>query len=272
MGSSAYEEVECTTIDGIAIRGWLFAVPGPAPAIVMSHGFNCVKEMTLPDVAEWFQRRGYNVLLYDARSVGASGGVPRNQPDLLQMAEDVSDIVTFVSNLKSVDPQRILLWGMSFGGTVSGCAAAVDHRPRALIMVCPLFSFQRGEPCGVRWRGGPGGLEAYNLMRAAAGRGHPGFRDRITFQTFHKLALARPRELLDMIDERMAVMVVVPELDDISSPEEQRAAFEKLSTPRKRLHIARGKGHLSVVTGEGSEALLEAMDDFFREALRDDAG
>ncbi|AEO62907.1 uncharacterized protein THITE_2107710 [Thermothielavioides terrestris NRRL 8126] len=306
MGSSAYEEVECTTIDGIAIRGWLFAVPGPAPAIVMSHGFNCVKEMTLPDVAEWFQRRGYNVLLYDARSVGASGGVPRNQPDLLQMAEDVSDIVTFVSNLKCVDPQRILLWGMSFGGTVSGCAAAVDHRPRALIMVCPLFSFVRpdrrratfarliqdrvsqlggNEPlslppfnsngenlAGFGGAGGPGGLEAYNLMRAAAGRGHPGFRDRITFQTFYKLALARPRELLDMIDERMAVMVVVPELDDISSPEEQRAAFEKLSTPRKRLHIARGKGHLSVVTGEGSEELLEAMDDFFREALRDDAG
>lgn len=46
--------------------------------------------MTLPDVAEWFQRHGYNVLLYDARSVGASGGLPRNQLDVLQMAEDLS--------------------------------------------------------------------------------------------------------------------------------------------------------------------------------------
>ena len=31
--------------------------------------FNCVKEMTLPEVAEAFQAARYNVLLYDARSV-----------------------------------------------------------------------------------------------------------------------------------------------------------------------------------------------------------
>ena len=52
--------------------------------------FNCVKEMTLPEVAENFQSLGYNVLLYDARSIGASDGEPRNQPSPYQMAEDVS--------------------------------------------------------------------------------------------------------------------------------------------------------------------------------------
>ncbi|KAK3293828.1 Alpha/Beta hydrolase protein [Chaetomium fimeti] len=304
MGSSTYKEVECTTIDGTVIRGWFYAVPGPAPTLIMSHGFNCVKEMTLPDAAEWFQRRGYNVLLYDARSVGASDGLPRNQLDVLQMAEDLSDIVTFVATLPTVDPRSILLWGMSFGGTVSGCSAAVDHRPRALVMVCPLFSFVRpnrrgatfarviqdrvsqmggNEPlsfppfnskgenvAGFGGAGGPGGLEAYNLMRAAAERGPPGFRDRIALQTFHKLALARPMELLDMVDERMSVLMVVPELDDISSPQEQKAAFEKLSTPKKQLHVARGAGHLSVMTGEGSEELLEVMDGFFRDALKND--
>lgn len=30
------------------------------------------------------------MLLYDARSIGASDGTPRNTPDVLQMAEDVS--------------------------------------------------------------------------------------------------------------------------------------------------------------------------------------
>lgn len=52
--------------------------------------FNCVKEMTLPEVAENFQSAGFNVLLYDTRSVGASDGEPRNQPSPYQMAEDIS--------------------------------------------------------------------------------------------------------------------------------------------------------------------------------------
>ena len=41
-------------------------------------------------MAENFQSLGYNVLLYDARTVGASDGEPRNQLSPHQMAEDVS--------------------------------------------------------------------------------------------------------------------------------------------------------------------------------------
>lgn len=46
--------------------------------------------MALPEVAESFHALGYNVLFYDARSVGASSGKPRNLIDPLQMAEDLS--------------------------------------------------------------------------------------------------------------------------------------------------------------------------------------
>ena len=82
--------VECTTLDGTKISALLYTVDGPAPAIIMSHGFNCVKEMSLPEVAEGFQKHGFNVLLYDARSVGASGGQPRNLLNPFQLAEDLS--------------------------------------------------------------------------------------------------------------------------------------------------------------------------------------
>lgn len=108
----SFREVECKLLDGTTISAWLYEVPGPAPAIIMSHGvsshgflpdgktaitdnygrpkFNCVKEMALPEVAESYHSLGYNVFFYDARSVGASGGTPRNLIDPLQMAEDLS--------------------------------------------------------------------------------------------------------------------------------------------------------------------------------------
>lgn len=101
---------------------------------------------------------GYNAFIYDPRSIGDSGGLPKNQIDPLQQAEDLSgkyssqlesegseqlsiDIITSIASLPSVDESRIILWGMSFGGTVSACATAVDRRVKALVMVCPISRF-----------------------------------------------------------------------------------------------------------------------------------
>jgi len=43
MGKPKHQNVECKTIDGITLRGWLFTVAGPAPAIIMSHGVSHVQ-------------------------------------------------------------------------------------------------------------------------------------------------------------------------------------------------------------------------------------
>ncbi|EQB51418.1 hypothetical protein CGLO_09033 [Colletotrichum gloeosporioides Cg-14] len=297
--SALREKVEYKTIDGVVLRGLFYAAgDGPAPAIIMTHGFNCVKEMLLPELAEWFQSLGFNTLIYDPRSIGDSDGLPRNHISPLQQAEDLSDIVTHVASFPSVDARRIVLWGMSFGATVSACAAAVDRRVKALVMVCPIFSFiqpekrekafaqlirdrqsqlrgnepfslppfnSRGEnPIGMAGSGGPGGMEAYNFMNAVIDRGAPNFRDRITLQTYHKLALFRPKELLDLV--RTPVQMIVPELDDISPAEEQKEAFGRFEGP-KELYLANGKGHLTVLSGSGSKDIWQAMVDFIRHAL-----
>ncbi|KAK3313627.1 Alpha/Beta hydrolase protein [Apodospora peruviana] len=293
-GSHLYREVECKTLDGTTISAWFYEAPGPAPAIIMSHGFNCVKEMALPEVAEAFHSLGYNVLFYDARSVGASAGKPRNLIDPLQMAEDLSDIYTYVSRLPSVDSSRMILWGLSVGAVISASCAAVDHRPKAVVMVCPLFTFDqphrrdaafaqiikdrvsqlRGNPpheivpfnargeniLGMAGSGGPGGHESYAFMRLAKEHGAAGFRDKTALQTYHKLAYFRPAEYVDMI--KAPVLMVVPELDLISQPEEQKAAFARITAPGSKLHLAVGKGHMSVATGEAGLELVKVTDAF----------
>jgi pimeloyl-ACP methyl ester carboxylesterase len=266
----------------------------------MTHGLNCVKEMSLEETAEGFQSAGYNVLLYDSRSIGGSGGFPRNQIDPLQNAEDISDVVSYVATLPSVDSRQIMIWGMSLGGTISACAAAIDRRVVALVMVCPIFKFIRpdkrktafaqlmkdrqsqlrgnepfmlppfnskGEnPIGYAGSGGPGGKESYLLMKAAAEHGHPNFRDRITLQSFHKLALFRPQDLLEEMLEDMPTMMIIPELDTVSLPEDQMAAFEKFRFP-KRLYLAKETGHMDVLSGAGFQDVMEAMIQFFNSAL-----
>ncbi|KAI9714686.1 MAG: hypothetical protein M1828_001115 [Chrysothrix sp. TS-e1954] len=291
--SIPYKEVTCTTIDGTVISAWLYATEGPAPAIIMSHGFNCVKSMTLPEIAEVFQCRGFNVIIYDARNVGESGGHWRNLVDPLQMAEDLSDIYTFVAGLESVDSDRIALWGMSLGAVVSSCCAAIDRRPKALIMLCPLLSYvqpQKAEQAyatiirdrvsqlrgndpfslapfnscgdnliGLGGAGGPGGIQAYNLMAAATSVGDAHFRDQVMVQTYQKLAMFRPKEYLDMLS--LSVLIVIPEFDDISPPAEQREALARI-TCTKEEYVAKGKAHLDVATGPGSEELLDVTINF----------
>ncbi|KAI0198970.1 DltD domain-containing protein [Astrocystis sublimbata] len=296
---SAFQVIECRTIDNTTIRGCFYAVAGPAPAIIMTPGFNCVKEMLLPDVAEVFQSSGFNAFIYDPRNIGDSDGSPRNQIDPLRQAEDLTDIITHISALPSVDASQITLWGMSFGATVSACTASLDRRVKALVMVCPILSFvkpekrekafvqiikdrqsqlrgneaftlppfnARGEnPIGMAGSGGPGGLESFQFMNAVIDRGAPSFRNRITLQSYYKLALFEPKSLLCMLDVT-PVMMIVPELDAMSPPEEQIEAFEKFQQP-KELYTVKGKGHLTVLSGDGSEKVSQAQIQFLEAIL-----
>lgn len=190
---------------------------------------------------------------------------------------------------------------MSSGGTISGCAAAIDRRVAALVMVCPIFKFIRpdkrnsafallmkdrqsqlrgnepyvlqpfnskGEnPIGYAGSGGPGGKEAYMLLTMTTERGIPNFRDRITLQSYHKMALFRPRDLLQEMLESIPTLIVVPELDNISLPEDQKAVFEELQCP-KQLYLAKGAGHMDVLSGEVFQDVLSATTEFLDLSLQ----
>lgn len=54
----------------------------------------CPKEIFAVAIASWFGRNGVTALVYDARTIGESDGLPRTDLDPQKMAEDNSDAVT----------------------------------------------------------------------------------------------------------------------------------------------------------------------------------
>lgn len=101
------------------------------PGVVVCNGMRGIKEWIVPRFGEFFAAAGYTAVVFDHRGLGESGGergsvLPQGQ------VEDVRNAITFLESRSDVDPDRIVLWGTSFGGANVICAAAVDQRVKAV--------------------------------------------------------------------------------------------------------------------------------------------
>jgi hypothetical protein len=172
-------DIELRTEDGVKLRGWFYparGVTGPAPAIVMAHGFSAVKEMYLDDFAAFFAEAGIGVLVYDHRNLGDSDGAPRGHIDPRQQIDGYRDAITHVQSMPEVDPARIGIWGSSYSGAHVLVVAAIDRRVKCVVSQVPLVAgleTARRLIRGDHWKALRAGFEA---DRAARMRGEPGAR------------------------------------------------------------------------------------------------
>ena len=136
-------DIEFKTEDGVPLRGWFYpakGVSGPAPTVVMAHGFSAVKEMYLDDFAAFFAEAGVAALVYDHRNLGASDGEPRGHIDPRQQIDGYRDAITHAQSMKEVDPNRIGIWGSSYSGGHVLVVAAIDKRVKCVIAQVPLVA------------------------------------------------------------------------------------------------------------------------------------
>ncbi|MDI3339990.1 MAG: alpha/beta hydrolase, partial [Sphaerobacter sp.] len=129
--------------EGVTLRGWFYpaeGVSGPAPTVVMAHGFSAVKEMYLDRYAEVFAAGGLNVLVYDNRNFGASDGEPRQEIDPWAQVRDYRHAITYATTLPEVDATRIGVWGSSYSGGHVLVVGAIDRRVKAVVSQVPLVS------------------------------------------------------------------------------------------------------------------------------------
>jgi len=108
------------------------------PIVVLAHGLAGVKELRLDAFAERFTAAGYVCLVFDYRHFGASTGEPRQLLDIGEQLEDWRAAVAYARSLDGIDPDRVVLWGTSFGGGHVIITAAEDTRIAAVIAQCPF--------------------------------------------------------------------------------------------------------------------------------------
>jgi alpha-beta hydrolase superfamily lysophospholipase len=140
--------IEAITIpyEGTILPGY-FLTPDssqqPRPTMIQTDGYDgTVEELYFAGGAAALQR-GYNSLIFDGP--GQGGALVEQQlyfrPDWENV---VRPVVDYALTRPSVDPERIVLMGRSFGGYLAPRAASAEHRLAALVVDAPVYSPGQG--------------------------------------------------------------------------------------------------------------------------------
>lgn len=146
--------------DGTRLSGNVFHPDGlkPSdrlPALILCHGWGGLREHLNRDYAPRFAAAGYVVLTFDYRGWGDSDSrlvlkepMPaldekgeatvrvqaiRELVDPFDQVEDIMNALDFIEGEPGVDPERIALWGTSYGGGHVLYVAARDPRVKCVI-------------------------------------------------------------------------------------------------------------------------------------------
>jgi hypothetical protein len=103
------------------------------PAFMVLHGFGSNKESSVSrTAAELFASLGYVALRFDMRGCGESEGA-RGRVICLEQVEDTRHALEFLQTRPEVMPDRIAVYGQSFGAAVAVYAAGVEPRIAACV-------------------------------------------------------------------------------------------------------------------------------------------
>jgi fermentation-respiration switch protein FrsA (DUF1100 family) len=274
--------------EGVTLRGWFYpaeGAAGPAPTIVLSHGFSAVKEMYLDRYAELFSANGLNALVYDNRNFGDSDGTPRQEIDPWAQVRDFRHAITYATTLSETDATRIGVWGSSYSGGHVLVVAAIDRRVKAVVSQVPMvsgydnvralvrsdflggFRQQFDEDRLARFRGDPPAMvpvvaedplapsalptpDSWQWFTETGKTRAPNWSNEVTLRTVEMLAEYNPVDYIWQISP--TPLLLLPAQNDVLTPTHLAiAAFEKAREP-KRLEILPG-GHFDAYV-EGFEA------------------
>lgn len=229
------EEVWLKTSDGVKLYGWLFhSQAKPATASVIYFHGNGGNLSYCDWVGRELAERGFDVLIFDYRGYGRSGGEPEGERELYADADAAYD---FLTKGRGVAPGRLVLYGQSLG-----TVAAIDVASR--------------RECGAL-------LAESGLSSAAdmAGAIMPWLPRFVRGLTKNKLDSASKIARVSC-----PVLVVHGGRDELIPAEQGRRLYDAAREP-KRLQIIEGAGH-NDLSNVGGGKYIDSLADFVRGSVR----
>lgn len=228
-----YEDVAFDGEGGVRLRGW--RLPATAPRrglLVYLHGIGDNRTGGV-GIAKRFGPQGWDVLAYDGRAHGASGGGACTYG-----AKEKRDLVRALDAIRA---DRVVLFGSSLGAAVALQAAPLDGRIRGVIAQSPFSSLEEIARDRAPWFASDAQIGRALAIAQVEG----GF----TLGEASPVASAR--------DVRVPVLLIHGERDRDTRPVHSERIAAALAGP-KRLLIVPGAGHDDTLRGPETWTAIEA--------------
>ena len=135
--SLAFEDVSFSSRDGVRLTGWWIPAANPRGTVLFCHG-NGGNISACLDTAIIVNGLGLNLLLFDYRGYGRSGGSPSEQGTY----DDAEAAWEYLVNGRKVRPEKLIVWGRSLGGPIAAKTAS-EHHPGLAVMESTFVSLEQ---------------------------------------------------------------------------------------------------------------------------------
>jgi pimeloyl-ACP methyl ester carboxylesterase len=254
-----------------------------SPVIILCHGFCGIQEILLPAFAEAFTQAGYATVTFDYRGFGDSEGERGRLVPAMQIA-DILSVIAWAKDQPALDPDRIGLWGTSFGGChVFGAAA---NNPDVKCIVSQLAfadgeSIVTGKMDAAEKSAFIATLEKMDQKRKSSGKEmfvaitrvlnddeskaffeenrqqYPKMDIKIPFLTVRETLLYKPAGNAGKVT--CPTLVVVAGQDSVNPPEQGRALFDAVAATIKQLFEEKKARHYDIYRGQHFVSVIKAQ-------------
>lgn len=267
--------------------------PGERRAgIVLCHGYTGVKDIYLPDNARVLNEAGYVAMTFDYKGWGDSEGARSRLAPYSRVA-DVQAALTFLGTVPEVDPDRLGIYGTSYGGATVVWVGAIDTRVKCVVSVVGIGN-------GERWmRSVRRPDEWHDLLErsrqdrmkraldgksefvareeillpdrqsaelaAAARRNNPAAVSVIPLEYVDETLQFNPEWVVDKIAPRPILFITTD--DDRLVPPEQSIRLHARAGEPKKLVVLEGYGHYEVYMEPAFSRVMQATVAWYREHL-----